>query len=266
MAETKLKSWADYDGEDKVISSQEMAIKLKEKPESVVNVKSFIPSLDNVVDGFREGELIVVSGPTKQGKTLFLQSLTASFVRQQYYPLWFSFEVPVRQFLNQFPTLPMIYLPQKLKAHALPWFEDRVHESFEKYHTRIVICDHLHYLIDLAKIRNPSIEIGQIIRQLKGLAVSGEFVIFLLCHTTKGSSEDNLSFESIRDSSFISQESDSVFMIKRTPQEGETTARLRVEFHRRTGVMEKIVNLIKVNGYLVEHEKSSERNRYGEED
>ncbi len=266
MPEPKLKNWAEYDGEDKVISSQEMSIKLKDKPESVVNVKSFIPSLDNAIEGFREGELIVVSGPTKQGKTLFLQSLTASFVRQQYYPLWFSFEVPVRQFLGQFPTLPMIYLPQKLKAHALPWFEDRVHESFEKYHTRIVVCDHLHYLIDLAKIRNPSIEIGQIIRQLKSLAVSGEFIIFLLCHTTKGASEDNLSFESIRDSSFISQESDSVFMIKRTPQEGETTARLRVEFHRRTGVMEKIVNLIKVNGYLVEHEKSSERNRYGEED
>jgi len=257
------KNLSEYDGEDKVISSHEMEIRLKDKPESVVNVKSFIPSLDNAVDGFREGELIVISGPTKMGKTLLAQSLTMAFVRQQYYPLWFSYEVPVRQFLSQFPKLPLIYLPQKLKAHALPWFEERVHESFEKYHTRIIFCDHLHYLIDLARIRNPSIEIGQIIRNLKSLAVEGEFIIFLLCHTTKGSSEDNLSFESIRDSSFISQESDSVFMIKRTPSEGETMARLRVEFHRRTGVMEKIVKLIKVNGYLVEHEQIQERDRYG---
>ncbi len=144
-----------------------------------------------------------------------------------------------------------------------PGLRERVHESFEKYHTRIIFCDHLHYLIDLARIRNPSLEIGQIIRRLKSLAVSGEFLIFLLCHTTKGSSEENLSFESIRDSSFISQESDSVLMIKRTPDDGETTARLRIEFHRRTGVLERIVKLIKVNGYLAEREVKEERNRYG---
>jgi hypothetical protein len=167
--------------------------------------------------------------------------------------------VPVRQFLDQFHVLPLIYLPSKLKAHALPWFEERVYESFKKYHTRIVFCDHLHYLIDLARIRNPSIEIGQIIRRLKSLAVEGKFLIFLLCHTTKGSSEDNLSFESIRDSSFISQESDTVFMIKRMPNEGENRARMRVEFHRRTGVFEKTIDLIKEKGYLVEYKRLSTR-------
>jgi hypothetical protein len=260
MTEQKSKNLVEYAGEDKVVSSQELYLKLKERPESIINAKSFIPSLDAAVDGFKEGELIVISGPTKHGKTLFAQSLTVAFEKQQYYPLWFSFEVPTRQFLNQFHTLPLIYLPSKLKAHALPWFEDRVYESFEKYHTRIIFCDHLHYLIDLARLRNPSLEIGQIVRRLKTLAVSGQFVIFLLCHTTKGSSEDNLSFESIRDSSFISQESDSVFMIKRTRDKGENRARLRVEFHRRTGVIEKIVELIKVNGYLGEYteEKAKE--------
>jgi replicative DNA helicase len=263
MTEKKLENLAEYDGPDKVISSHEMSLQFQEKPDSVINVKSFIPSLDAAMDGFRSGELIVISGPTKQGKTLLGQSLTLSFVKQQYYPLWFSFEVPTRQFLNQFHALPLIYLPSKLKAHALPWFEDRVYESFAKYHTRIIFCDHLHYLVDLARVRNPSIEIGQIIRKLKSLAVSGNFLIFLLCHTTKGSSEENLSFESIRDSSFISQESDSVIMIKRTPEEGENTARLRVEFHRRTGVIEKIVKLIKVDGYLGEIERSEEKNRYG---
>ena len=252
MLQVQTKNLAEYDGEDRVVSSKEILVQLKQMPESVIDVKSFIPSLDKFTDGFKEGELIVISGPTKQGKTLLGQSLTHAFVRQQYYPLWFSFEVPARQFLSQFPKMPLFYMPAKLKSHALDWFEERVYESFEKYHTRIVLCDHLHYLIDLAKTRNPSIEIGQIIRRLKTLAVSGEFLIFLLCHTTKGTSEDNLSYESIRDSSFISQESDSVLMIKRTPKNGENTARLRVEFHRRTGVFEKVVDLIKVDGCLQE--------------
>jgi archaellum biogenesis ATPase FlaH len=255
MIEEKPMNLSEYKGEDEIISSQEMVLRFQQKPESILNLKSYIPSLDTAVDGFREGELIVISGPTKNGKTLLAQTLTEAFIRQQYYPLWFSFEVPIRQFLSQFPKLPMIYMPAKLKPHAMNWFEERVQEGFEKYHTRIVICDHLHYLIDLARIRNPSIEIGQIIRRLKSLAVEKEFLIFLLCHTTKGASEDNLSFESIRDSSFVAQESDSVLMIKRVPEDGENAARVRVEFHRRTGVLEKKIYLLKIKGFLVEKEQ-----------
>ncbi len=257
--EERLKALKEYAGEDQVISSHEMALKLSKTPESIIRVKSSIPSLDAAIDGFRDGELIVISGPTKNGKTLFAQTLTANFVKQQYFPLWFSYEVPVRQFLSQFPDLPLIYLPSKLKAHVLNWFEERVHESFLKYHSRIVFVDHLHYLIDLARIKNPSLEIGQVIRRLKTLAVSGGFLIFLLAHTTKGAgayknkdSEENLSYESIRDSSFVAQESDSVFMIKRDPKVAENGAKLRIEFHRRTGVMEKVINLRKLDGYLVE--------------
>ncbi len=229
-----------------------MVLKLKETPESLIRVKSFIPSLDAAVEGFRDGELVVISGPTKNGKTLFAQTLTANFNRQQHPSLWFTYEVPARQFLFQFPEIPLIYLPAKLKAHALPWFEERLWEGFAKYRTRIVFVDHLHYLIDLARLKNPSIEIGQVIRQLKTLAVDRGFLIFILAHTTKGASENNLSYESIRDSSFVSQESDCVLMIKRTPESAENAARLRVEFHRRTGVLEKVIDLVKVNGLLRE--------------
>jgi archaellum biogenesis ATPase FlaH len=247
---------AEYQGEDAVISSHEMALRLKESRESIIKVKSSIPSLDDALDGgFEAGELNGISGPTKGGKTLLCQTLTANFARQQYPSLWFSFEVPARQFLGQFPELPLIYMPAKLKAHVMPWIEERINESFLKYHTRIIFIDHLHFLFDIGRTKNPSLEIGTVIRKLKTIAVNGGFIIFILCHTTKGKSETDLSYESIRDSSFISQESDSVFMIKRTPEEGENTARLRVEFHRRTGCLEKVIELVKVNGYLKEQEK-----------
>ena len=250
--EKPLVNLAEYQGEDQVVSSYEMQIKFKEKPESIIMVKSFIPTLDKYIEGFRDGELYTISGPAKGGKTLLAQTLTVAFAKQQYTPLWFSFEVPTRQFLSQFREVPLIYLPKKLKAHALGWFKDRCEESFLKYHTRIIFIDHLHYLIDLARLRNPSLEIGQIIRQLKTLAVEKGYLIFLLCHTVKGGSDPNLSYESIRDSSFVSQESDCVMMIKRTPKEGETAAKVSIEFHRRTGVLEKIVKLMKHDGYLVE--------------
>lgn len=252
MTDDKLKRLKEYDGEDKVVTSHELKLKLDSEKDSEVRVISKIPGIDRACEGFQGGELIVISGPTKNGKTLLAQTFTYNFAQQFMFPLWFSFEVPAKQFLNQFKDLPLIYMPQKLKAQAMDWFNDRVQESFLKYHTRVIIIDHLHYLIDLARQKQVSIEIGTIIRQLKTLAVQGDYVIFLLCHTTKGNQEDNLSYNSIRDSSFISQESDSVIMIRRTPELGDNTATARVEFHRRTGVMERFVNLAKIDGYLVE--------------
>jgi hypothetical protein len=250
--EQQPKDLKNYAGPDQIISSQEMRLALSKTPDAVIKIKSQIPALDKLIDYFQDGELIAVSGPTKQGKTLFMQSLTVNFSKQGHFPLWFTYEVPARQFLSQFPEMPSFYLPAKLKAHFMPWVEDRIMESFLKYRSRIIIIDHLHYLFDIVGSRSPSLDIGAIIRQLKTLAVTNGFIIFILCHTTKGANEDSLSYESIRDSSFVGQESDSVFMIKRTPAEGEAAARLRVEFHRRTGCLEQIVNLVKVGGLLRE--------------
>lgn len=260
MVNTKqIKNLAEYEGIDKVISSFEFQILLEQEKSDILNLKSNIPSLDKVVDGFRNGELIIISGPTKSGKTLFCQTLTVQFAQQHEFSLWFTFEVRPREFFSKFDKIPLIYMPKILKAHALSWVEERIRESFEKYHTRVIFIDHLHYLFDLARTRNPSIEIGQVIRRLKTIAVQNDFLIFLICHTTKGSNEENLSYESIRDSSFVSQESDCVLMIRRTPKEGLNTARLRVEFHRRTGVIEEKINLIKTGHYLRELIKESNK-------
>jgi len=253
VEEKRLESLKTYNGEDRIATSHELRLSLnREKSAEYVNVKSKIPSLDEALDGFRDGELITISGPTKNGKTLLAQTLTVNFCLQTVFPLWFSFEVPARQFLSQFRELPLIYMPQKLKPRALDWFEERVWESVSKYNTRVIFIDHLHYLVDLARQQQINLEIGAIIRRLKTLAVQGNFVIFLLCLTKKGSSEGPLSFESLRDSSFIAQESDCVIMVKRTPEFGENTARARVEFHRRTGVMERVIYLQKTDGLLVE--------------
>ncbi len=217
-----------------------------------------MPTLDRYCDGFRDGELIVISGPTKNGKTLLAQSLTMAFVKQQEFPLWFTYEVPARQFLSQFPELPLFYLPQKLKAHVLTWVEERIRESFEKYRTRIIFLDHLHYLFDMARVKSPSIEIGTVIRRLKTMAVDLGLCIFLLCHTTKGTRDDDLTYASIRDSSFVAQESDCVLLVQRYPEKSETAAKISIEFHRRTGILEKLIDCHKQDGFLVETIKRDE--------
>lgn len=229
-----------------------------ESQEDPARVYSGFPSLDRYIDGFQLGELIIISGPTKHGKTLLAQTLTYEFSRQNFFPVWFSFELPPRQFLRSFPDLPLFYMPERLVPNAVGWVVKKVNESFKEYHTRVVFIDHLHFLFDIALKNNPSLQIGTVIRELKTLAVRGEYIIFLLCHTKKGSLEKRMTYEAIRDSSFVAQESDCVLMIKRditNPESNE--AILTVEFHRRTGVMNKKVKLKKINGLLMEIENET---------
>ncbi len=245
-------SFSQYSEDDQVVTSFELRDKLLgEKKTPRVSIKSGIPGIDYACEGFRDGELIVISGPTKNGKTLLAQSFTANFSKHKEYAGWFSYEVPARQFLDQFSTLPLFYLPQKNKAQDFAWFQERCIEAYHKYNTRVFFIDHLHYLIDMARVKNPSLDIGTIVRRIKRFAVDNDFVIFLLAHIGKNESED-LSYRDLRDSSFIAQESDCVIMVKRTPKEGQNTAKARVEFHRRTGIMERVVYLEKKHGYLVE--------------
>jgi predicted ATP-dependent serine protease len=251
-----------YQGEDKIITSYEMQEIVKNQ-KHLFKVKSKIPALDRLIDGFVPGELIVISGLTKNGKSLFSQTLTKNFHDQQVFSLWFSFELPPQRFLSCFDDLPLIYMPKILKAANLDWLEQRILESLQKYRTRIVFADHVHYLLDLARTRNPSIDIGALVRRLKLLAIRENLIIFLMCHTNKSKE----GFGEIRDSSFIEQESDAAFMIKRFPDIADNVACLQVNQHRRTGVMKKKVWLEKINGFLVETEakkepETSEINRY----
>jgi archaellum biogenesis ATPase FlaH len=252
----RLSSMADVD-KHPIISSYELRDKLidsdAEKP--LVNIRSKLPSLDRAIEHFHDGELYAVTGPTKHGKTLLCQTLTKNFSEQQYYSLWFSYEVTPRGFINCFDgeDLPLFYLPDGLVARSMEWVESKIVEGLEKHNTRVVFIDHLHFLFDLVSRQNMSLTIGNVVRRLKTLAVSKNLIIFLLCHTSKVGSGESVTYASIRDSSFVSQESDSVFVIERT---GEQEGTLRVEFHRRTGCFAKKINLIKVGKYFQELEAS----------
>ena len=242
------KDLLNYAGDDQVISSFEMADKLAGQ-KYLFNVKSQIPTLDKLIDGFVPGELIFLSGITKNGKTLLAQTLTNNFYNQDVLSLWFTYELPPKQFLDCFPKIPHLFMPTNLRAGNWQWIEDRIKESFLKHHTRVVFIDHLHYVIDMARQGNVSIEIGEVVRKLKTLAVQEELILFVMAHTTLSRGDP---FGTIRDSSFPEQESDCTIMVKRFPEKGDNVACLRVNQSRRTGVLQKTVWVEKLGGYLVE--------------
>lgn len=249
---TKEERLAVYDGPDKIISSQEFLEKLKQEktPHSFM---SGIPSLDLITGGFEAGELNIITGFTGMGKTSFCQSLTHSLAKNGTKALWFSYEVPPRQFFSKFPNgeVPLFYLPAEMKGKDLSWIGDRILEAKIKYDVRAVFIDHLHFIIDLALARNPSLEIGAIVRALKTLAMRLHLAIFLIAHTVKPRENTFPGLESIRDSSFISQEADAVFAIQRQKLKGRDVfsniSVLRILKHRRTGTMGRSIKLAYVD-------------------
>lgn len=115
----------------------------------------------------------------------------------------------------------------------------------------MIFIDHLHFLFDLTHTRNTSIEIGQVIRSLKTMAIDLNITIFLLCHMAKLDPYQEPSDDNIRDSSFVAQESDAGLLIWRDVKT-EHEAWVKVCYHRRTGVLEKKIKYLKIDGLLKE--------------
>lgn len=245
----KLEELKTYEGEDKVVHGED--IKLLYSQTQGSEVKTKLPILDSVTDGFREGELIVVSGPTKNGKTSFCQTLSVNFVGQ-HHSLWFPFEGGYREFFRKYPADKMdFYIPQKPKDHSIQWVEERIIESKHKHNTKVVFIDNLDFLYDeqatqAAGIKNANFAtyVGGIVKRIKEIAMEQEMIIFLMVHLAKAKwSKEYLPDSSdIRDSSRIPQLSDFVLMIMREKKAGVYTDQsfLKVAENRYNGKTKKI--------------------------
>lgn len=232
-----------YDGEDKIISSLEIAELIKVRPEQAKMFSGY-SGLDNILDGFRHKQLIVVSAATKSGKTSFCIELTSRL--KQYNPMWLPFEEPAEEliikFLDRKEQPPLFYTPQKMAGNTLTWVEKKIVEAKAKYNSQIIFIDHLHFIVDFGG-QNMSQEIGRTMRELKQLAVKWGVVIVLIAHLRKTQVDEQPTLEDLRDSSFIAQEADTVIMLWReTKKDPETrqviignNVNISVQANRRTG-------------------------------
>jgi hypothetical protein len=89
---------------------------------------------------------------------------------------------------------------------------------------------------------------------LSHITVENGFVIFLICHIHKIPEGTKASHHHIRDSSFVSQEADTVLMIQRIVSDDgrKNRAMLTVDKCRWSGIFGEVVNVHRVNGYLKE--------------
>lgn len=209
--------------------------------------KDYIPSkdvfpigyeeFDRAMDGgLREGELITVSGSTGEGKTSICQHFTINFHKQSVPTLWFTYEQDPYYLGENFKRLDMklpellVYTPVELASGQLDFIEESIKEGVEEKAIKVVIIDHLHYLVPLKASINTSLLIGSIVRELKKIAVKHKVIIFLIAHTRKINVGEELNLSSIRDSQLVVCESDYVFLIERKRKKKTAREKLASDF------------------------------------
>lgn len=234
-----------YQGEDRVISSHDLAIEMQGRP-AVPKIPSGLKGLDDIIEGFVKKQLIVIAAPTKNGKTSFCIELTSQMKDE--HPLWFPFEEPaeelIQKFLDRGEPPPLFFTPQKMlrpdTKSWLEWIENRIIESKVKYGSTVAFIDHLHFVVPFSTDRQDLV-IGAAMRELKRIAKTWNVVIFLIAHLKKTKLDTNPDLEDLRDSSFIAQEADTVILLwrktERVNREVVITneVNVSVQANRRTG-------------------------------
>lgn len=212
-----LKPYETYSGKDEVVS----ATIIKEQLDVDTEQKKFftgIEQINTILDGFKSGDLITMSGISGNGKTELLISFTKDFIDRNYKVLWISFEVNPKDFMNRFGDYePIFYMPRQNTPNSLDWVIKRIMEAKAKYGCEIVIIDHLHFLLDMGTLGNRNIShlFGGIIRRIKTTALKLDVTVFLVAHLNKTATKEVPDLVDLRDSSFTYQEADSVLIIHR---------------------------------------------------
>ncbi len=254
---------AYYEGKDKIITNLELLETLADQSEEF-KVWGGFPMMDSYLDGYVPGELIILTGAVKSGKSLFMKSLINNMYKINCErPLVFSYEEMPKYFFEGFANKSsdvVFHMPKEMHAYDIDWVLEKIVESKVKNGTRVVYIDHGHFLFELSIQRNPSLYIGSIARKIKRLAIDEELVIFLIWHIIKGKveSEDDMDYQLLRDSGMLSAEADVVVFIRRKYKSDGIVqvdeGMLKICFSRRTGALEKLIPIEKRNHYFYELE------------
>lgn len=181
--------------------------------------------LDEEQGGFSGGDLMIVSGPTGNGKTLLASTISYNLLKGQGIPsLFLSYEVSVYSLWKSFEKMgakggDFICAPASHTTGKLEWVEKKIKEAKDKFMVGNIVIDHLGFLVPFQKFnqnmsQNYSSYLGQIVRELKTIAVNENVSIILPVHMVKSATDDP-SLRDISHSGGIAQESDFTLLIAR---------------------------------------------------
>ena len=209
----------NYTGEYQLVWSETLAEELKTKPRTSGH-KIGVERFDEITNGFREQQLITLSGHSKHGKTAsgiyFMNKMEE--LNPVLIPLEQSGEELIQQRLENDHFIPRFLSPRRLASQVtVDWIEERIIEGIAKYNTKFVVIDHLGYIDEDEKHRreNQAYRIEQTMKGLKNVAKRWNVVVMVLVHISQHDEGKPPTLQDLKGSSSILQESDMVLMVWR---------------------------------------------------
>jgi len=207
--------------DDKVLPLSEIAERDKDK--GTDRFSTGFVDFDEVMEGgFKEGDLVVISGISGEGKSSYGQTLTYNLCNKGIPTLWFSYEVSAKHLDKKFRKMGIdqfyhVYTPEKNTTGKLEWIKYKIKESYLKYMTKVVIIDHIDFLTptDIKNSDNETIALKKITTELKTLAIKLNMTIIIMAHLKKLPEGKEPDMQDIGHSAGIFQLADYVFMIWR---------------------------------------------------
>ncbi len=227
----------------------ELAESQKRRPYTVL--KTGIGHLDRILNDVEGGELILVTGKPKTGKTTLLKTITKNMHKQGIETLWVPFEAGGAKFMRGFDEEVKFNIPRRLKPGSFQWLNERMREAIARYGVKAVFLDHLHRLANMVQLENPSIQLGAIVSSLITTIEELDVAMFMIVlmqkvpHTIPQRGD-------VRDSGVIEYECDTMLGIHRGGLEESLKSKLVVLHNRRAGTIDETIDLTLEGQYLVD--------------
>lgn len=206
---------------NRLYSYSDLSKKVQNMP-VIPKVRTYFEKLDYFLDGgLQGGELMIMSGPSGNGKSLICQSMAYNQGANNISSLWLTLEMGWQSTTRKFmamdwkyqttenpDNLPIFY-PIDNRALSLDWLKKQIFKAKRENGIEIVYLDHLHSLLSLMDMKgNTSLILGGIVKELHQIVIEADIPLVLIAHTKKLNVGDVPDINSIRDSALIVCEAD----------------------------------------------------------
>lgn len=148
----------------------------------IIGLRSGWDSVDQMFMGLRAGQLIVVYGPTKHRKSMFVQNLAANIALQDNPVLFVGLELIAEENTERWLTMGYDNLPIVYPEKRSPTYKDidALVAAAVADGIKLVVIDHLHMW--RANGQNPAAFITEVCQEMKRVALEYRVPLILVSH------------------------------------------------------------------------------------